>query len=192
MATLLSWNKLISLGRRERIPPPMEENAVNVAPLFHPDSEDECEEYLGLTDDVEMDNNERSTSRDRARDVTPVPLSLPSSLLSENRDPLVDLPLEIRPPPRRASNTQEHRHDMGIVDNNGTSGITLAPQQNTGGSAGTVVLFHHNPDSPLFQVGDKRPAQAENDEHRKQKYERRKNRMHISVRTIQLRDNFVC
>jgi hypothetical protein len=190
MATLLSWKKLISLGRRERIPPPMEENAVNIAPLFNPDSEDECEEYLDPTDDVEMDNNERSTSC--ARDGTPVPLSLPSSHLSENCDPLLDLPLEIRPLPRRASNTQEHRHDMGIVDNNGTSGITLAPQQNTGGSVGTVVLFHRNPDSPLFKVGDKRPAQAENEEHRKQKDERRKNRMHISVRAIQLRDNFVC
>lgn len=121
----------------------MKESTVNPVPS-NPDSEEEyqLEEYL--TDDVEMDNDERGTFH--AGDITPVPLSMP------------------------------------------------APQQNTAASAGTVVLFHRNPDSPLFKVGNKRPAQeeGEDEEHRKQKEEMRKNQMRVHVRAIQICNGFVC
>jgi hypothetical protein len=109
--------RLIILGRREVLPPTMEESTVNPVPLSNPDSEEEyleeLEEYLYPKDDVEMDNN--STSR--------------------------------------------------------PEGIMPAPQQNAAACAGSVVPFRPNPDSPLFKVGDKRPAQDENEEHRKQKEE---------------------
>jgi len=165
---------------------------VNPTPLFDPNSEDECPDP---TDDMEMDDDENATAH--AGNITPVPLSSPSSLPSELRNSnnsLFNPPLEIRPLPRRASNTQERRNDIG-KDNDGTphqESTTPALQQNTAASAGAVVLFCHNPISPLFKVGDKRPAQGEDEEHRKQTQERRKNQMHVNVRAIQLCDNFVC
>ena len=154
----------------------MKESTVNPSPLFDPNSE---EEYLDPTDDVEM-NNESDTSH--AGDITPVPQFLPNLLPSEHR--------EILPLPRHASNIQAHRTNMGMVSND-TLSIMPVPQPNTA-AHGTVVLFRRNPDSPLFKVGDKRPTQEEDEEHRKQKDERRKNQMHVNVRVIQLYDNFVC
>lgn len=169
----------------------MEEGTAKPAPLFNPDSEEECENHLDPMDDVEMNDKESGTFRAR-EDETPVLLSFTSSLFSKDRDPLLNLPFEIRPLPRRTSYAQDQRNKMERVDNNGTSSITLAPQHHASGSAGTVVLFHRNPDSPLFKVGDKRPAQAQDEEHRKQEDARRKHQAHVSVRAIQLRDNFVC
>jgi hypothetical protein len=139
-------------------------------------------EYL---EDVEMD--ESGTSQ--AGNITPVPQSLPSLLHSEHGN--TDNPLlGIRPLPRSAF---KRRKDVEM-DNNGTShpeSILPGPQQNAAASAGTVVLFCRKPDSPLFKVGDKRPAQ-EDEEHRKQKDERHKNQVRINVRAIQLRNNIVC
>jgi hypothetical protein len=151
------------------------------------DSEDE---YPDPTDDIEMDDDESVISH--AGNTTPVPLFLPDFLTSELRNSdnsPFNPPLEIRPLPRRASNTQERRNDPGINDD-GTShqeSITPAPQQHTAASAGTVVLFRSNPDSPLFKVGNKRPAQDEDEGHRRQKDEKR-----LHVRATQLCDTSVC
>jgi hypothetical protein len=70
--------------------------------------------------------------------------------------------------------------------------IMPAPQQNTAASA-AVVLFRRNPDNPLFKIGNKRPAQEEDEEHRKQKDEKRmrNNQRPAHVRAIQLCDDFV-
>jgi hypothetical protein len=189
MVTSLSWTKTNNLGGGEKFtqnPTAMEESTT---PLFDRDSSEE--EYLDPTDDMEMDNDESGASH--AGDITPVPLSLSTLLPSEHRDS--DHPLlPIRPLPRRAFDTQERRSDIGM-DNNSTShpdNITPAPQPNTAASAGTVVLFHRNPDSPLFKVGDKRPAQAGDEEHRKQKDQKHKSQTHVDVRAIQLCNNFVC
>ena len=135
---------------------------VNPTPLFDPDSEDECPDP---TDNMEMNDN-KNTTTPHAGNITPVLLSSPGSLPSElcNFYPLSQC----------ASNIQEHRNNIRM-DNNNTphqEGITPALWQNTVASARTVVLFHHNPISPLFKVGDKRPAQGGDEEHRKQMQER--------------------
>ena len=158
----------------------MKENTVNPDPHFNPDSsEDEyveaLEEYLVPRDDVEMENHESGTFH---ADITPVPLSLPSSLPFEHRNsdnPLFNTRTEICPLPRH---TQEPRND----DNDSTSrpeNNMPATQQNTAA------------DSPLFKVGNKRPAQEEEELHRKRN-QTRTTPMHIHVRVIQFCDEFVC
>jgi hypothetical protein len=109
---------------------------------------------------------------EESRTVNPVPLFNPDS---EQED------LEIE-------EYLDSREDMYVDDDE--SGTF--PQPSTAASSGTAFLFHRNPDSPLFRVGDKRPAQQEEDEaDRKQKEERRKNQMRAHVRAIQFCDS-VC
>ena len=155
--------RIITLGSREVLPQPtMEESAVNPVP---PDTENSEEEYQEVQEYLDPTGNVEMDNHERgtflAGDITPAPLSLPSLLPSEHPN-----------------------------SNNPPESIMPAPQQNTAASAGTVALFRRNLDSPLFKIGNKRPAQEEED-HRKQMDEKRKNQKRIFVRAIQLCDDFV-
>jgi hypothetical protein len=156
--------------------------SIVTGPLFSPDGE---EEYLD-PGDVEMDDDESDTPH--AENNTP---ELPESTATGE---VTLFRCISRPLPQYASNTQEHRNNMEMDNNDGNShseSIMPAPPQNTGACAGTVVLFRQIPDSPLFKIGSKRPVD-EDEEDRNRKEEERKHQVHINVRAIRLYNNRVC
>jgi hypothetical protein len=156
----------------------MKESTVNP----HFDSVDDylevLQEYLVLTDDVEMDN--RASHADA--DISPVPL-LPFHHSNSNNPPF-NPHMEICPLPWHASDMQDPRNN----DNDSTPRLEsiLSPTHpNTPASAGTAVRFLPNSDSPLFKVGNKRHKEG-HEEYQKQ------NEKRVHVRAIQLCDEFVC
>jgi len=120
-----------------------------IIPLFNPDSADE--------DDVEMNDDESGTPY--VENITPVPKGNATAGEVVLFRHISDNPLlKSGPFPQRASNIQEHRNDTEMDNNDGAShpeSITAAPPQSTDVGAGTVALFHRNPDSPLFKHGTK-------------------------------------
>jgi hypothetical protein len=160
----------------------MKESIVTGAHV-NPNSE---EEYLE-PDDVEMNNDESGTPY--AENIAPVLPKNPEVTLFHH---ISNNPLLIGPLRWRASNTQEGRNDteMEMDGASHPERIIPVPPQNTGAGAGTVALFRRNPDSPLFKLGSKRPAE-ENEEDRNRQDRERKYQMRVNVSAIQLCNRIV-